>query len=101
MSENDIENAHKHIVYLINHGRFKIPIEYAIKLYKLNYFEKEFRYFCMISKYNHPIAKYFKGVMLFRGKGCIQSKDEAIKLMNDLSKKGINQASEFLYSISI
>ena len=43
----------------------------------------------------NQIANYFKGVMLYKGQGCIQNTDEGYKILNDLSKNGNDQATEF------
>ena len=94
--ENDSECTFVHMNNLINKGELMIPLEYAMNLYKLKHFKPAFYYFSRISQFNHPIAKYFLGVMTFRGEGIRKNKDEAYKILKNLSDNGINQASEFL-----
>ena len=95
-SGSEISKSLGHMKNLINNGEFSGPIEYAMDLYKNIHFEEAFDLFSMVAIYNHPIAKYFKGVMLFNGQGCNENRDEAIIILKDLAQKGVQRASEFL-----
>lgn len=94
--ENDTENNYEYMMILIQKGNIKIPLEHAISLYNSKFYGDAFIYFSALSKINHPIAKYFIGVMKFRGYGCEKNKDEAYKILNELSTKGIDRAREFI-----
>ena len=43
---------------LINSGNSKIPLEFAVHLYKTENYEQSFKYFTLLNKVNHPM-KYF------------------------------------------
>ncbi|KAK8889286.1 hypothetical protein M9Y10_034032 [Tritrichomonas musculus] len=94
--ENDTENALKYIFILINEGCFEVPLNYAVTLYKLKQFKQAFNIFSLISKFNHPIAKYFIGIMKYNGEGCTKSKKEAHEILLNLSDHGIEKATDFL-----
>lgn len=64
--------------------------------YNLKHFNQAFGYFSILSECNHPIAKYFIGIMKFYGIGCSKNHDESYKIMADLASKGINKAFEFI-----
>lgn len=42
---NDIENIHKYFCMLINAGEPKIPLKYAINVFKLKYYYQDLSYF--------------------------------------------------------
>ena len=81
---------------LINKGYCEIPLEFAIKLYKMKCFKQALNYFTLISNVNHPIAKYFIAVMLFYGQGCDKDLNKSYKILKYLSLSGIDRATEFL-----
>lgn len=96
IKKNDTENIYNILSVLIQKGRWKIPLEYAISLYKKKCYQQSFNYFSILSKINHPIAKYFIGVMKFKGEGCEVSRHESYKILKHLSNAGIDKATEFL-----
>ena len=81
---------------LIEKGKYTIPLEYSVKLYKSKQFHQSFNYFTLLSKMNNPIALYFIGRMKFYGEGCIKNEEESYKILKHLSDNGIDQATEFL-----
>ena len=81
---------------LIRDGNCSIPIEYAINLYKMKQFKQAYNYFTLISKFNYPIAKFFIGVMKYRGEGCEQDIDDAYLILKRLSDIGVESASKFI-----
>ena len=96
IKENDTENIYRCFCILIQNGLCRIPLEFAVQLYKMKYYKQAFNYFILISKTNNPIALYFIGVMKFMGQGCIENKEEAHKILKYLSNNGIDMASDFL-----
>lgn len=96
LKENDTENTIKYIFILINEGAFDAPLNFAVFLYKMKKFEQAFNIFSIISKFNHPIAKYFIGVMKYYGEGCTKNRKEAYEILLNLSNQGIDKASDFL-----
>lgn len=81
---------------LLKSGNWKVPLEYAISLYNSKNYKQAFFYFKLLSSLNHPVAFYFIGIMTFHGLGCKQNKDEAFKILDHLSKNGIECATEFI-----
>lgn len=96
IKKNDTENIYNTLNVLIQKGRWKIPLEYAISLYKKKFYRQSFNYFSILSKINHPIAKYFIGVMKFKGEGCEVNRYESYRILKHLSDAGIDKATEFL-----
>lgn len=81
---------------LIKNGNYRIILDYAIGLYNRKYYKQAFLYFTLISTINHPIAKYFIGVMKLKEEGCNQNREESYQIMKYLSDNGIDRASDFL-----
>ncbi|KAK8898250.1 hypothetical protein M9Y10_000528 [Tritrichomonas musculus] len=94
--ENDTENTYKYMCALIKEGKFAIPIEYAVDLYKSQQYEQSFHYFCLIRTSKHPVSEYFIGIMKFYGKGCERNREESYRILKHLSDHGIDRATEFL-----
>ena len=94
--ENDTENIYKYLCMLIKTGNCDAPIEYAVRLFNAKHYKQAFNYFTTISKINHPIAKYFIGLMKFYGYGCDENHDDSYRIMSDLSNNGIEKATEFI-----
>ena len=94
--ESDSENTHKYMNRLILRGKSKVPIEYAIGLYKSKHYKQAYGYFENISKTNNPIAMYYLAVMHYYGLGCGEDRHKTYEMMAELSKKGIDKATEFL-----
>lgn len=95
-NENILENENIYMHLLIKSGNYKIPMEHALNLYNSKQFTQAYNYFIEISKFNHPIAKYFIGIMKFKGQGCQKDKEEAFEIMKFLSKQGVGKATDFL-----
>ena len=81
---------------LIKTGNYSVPLEYAFNLYKTKKYDLAFEYFSIISKFNHPIANYFVGLMYYYGQGCTQNRQKSYEIMKTLSDNGIDKATEFL-----
>lgn len=96
IKKNDTENIYNTLNVLTQKGRWKIPLEYAISLYKKKFYQQSFNYFSILSKINHPIAIYFIGVMKFKGEGCEVNRNESYRILKHLSDAGIDKATEFL-----
>lgn len=94
--ENDSENTYKYFSMLIKQGRCTIPLEYAVRLYNEKNYKQAFNYFCLISKVNHPIAKFYIGIMKFSGIGCEKNQKESYMILKHLSDNGIDRATDFL-----
>lgn len=90
------KNIFKYFNILIKTGNCAIPLEYAVCLYKSKQYEQAFKYFTLISEINHPIAKYFVGIMKYYGRGCKRNLDDSYKILKSLSDNGIDRASEFI-----
>lgn len=65
--ENDTENFVKYCIMFIKSGNTKIPLEFAVNLYRLKKFSQAFNYFSLLKEINHPIARFYLGVMKFYG----------------------------------
>ena len=96
VKEKDIENILKYIHLLIKEGVFRVPLNYAIMLYKSKLFKQAFYIFSILYQYNHPIAMYFIGLMKYNGEGCMKDIKESHRIMEILSSKGIDRATQFL-----
>ena len=94
--ENDTEKTYLYMNKLICLGEFEIPMEYAINLYKQKKFKVSMNYFKLLSKFNHPIAHFFIGVMKYKGEGCEIDRTESYSIMKYLSDSGIDKATEFI-----
>ena len=94
--ENDEENTFKYMKMLTSSGSYGIPLEYSIILYKMKKYKQAFNYFSLLSKYNHPIAMYFIGIMKFNGFGCSKNKEEAYGILQNLASNGLECASDFI-----
>lgn len=81
---------------LIKEGKFAIPIDYAVDLYKSQQYKQSFFYFSLISRSNHPVAEYFIGIMKYYGKGCQRNQEESYRILKHLSDHGIDSAIEFI-----
>ena len=98
IQENDTERIYLCIQSLVKAGKFSVPLEYALNLYKAKKYDVAFKYFSIISEFNHPIAKYFIGLMLYYGQGCTQNQDRSYEIMKFLSENGIDKATVFIES---
>lgn len=94
--ENDAESTYKYMNMCISSGQSIVVLEYAISLYRSNNFKQALDYFVLLSKINHPIAKYYIGVMKFFGQGCDKNISESFQMMKYLSSNGIDKATEFI-----
>ena len=94
--ENDSENTYTYMKKSISEGDTDVALEYAIHLYRTKHFKESIKYFIELSEKNHPIAKYFIGVMKYFGQGCTEDRLESHNIMSYLSKEGITQATEFI-----
>ena len=94
--ENDAESTYKYMNMCISSGQSIVVLEYAISLYRSNHFKQALDYFVLLSKINHPIAKYYIGVMKFFGQGCDKNISESFQMMKYLSSNGIDKATEFI-----
>lgn len=70
-------------------------MEYAIILYKQGNFKVSMNYFKLLSKFNHPIANFFIGIMKFKGERCEVNQEESYSILKHLSENGINKTTEF------
>ncbi|KAK8837376.1 hypothetical protein M9Y10_036809 [Tritrichomonas musculus] len=95
-SGNDAESTYKYMIQQIQKGNSKVPLKYAIGLYRSKNYKQAYSFFEYISKTNNPVAEYYLAVMHYYGQGCIQDRDKAYEMMTDLSKKGIDKATDFL-----
>ena len=93
---NDTENIHRIFRALINKAKYAIPLNYAIELYNKKYYDQSFHFFSLLLKCNHPIAKYYIGIMKFKGQGCESNKKESYNILKYLSDHGIDRATTFL-----
>ncbi|KAK8883615.1 hypothetical protein M9Y10_042709 [Tritrichomonas musculus] len=94
--ENDTENTYNYMCMLIKEGKFAIPINYAVDLYKSQQYKQSFFYFSLISRSKHPVAEYFIGIMKYYGKGCQRNQEESYRILKHLSDHGIDSAIEFI-----
>lgn len=53
------------------------------------WFKQAYDYFSLMVKINHPIAKYFLGIMKYKGEGCDVNQQESFAILKDLSKNEI------------
>lgn len=97
IERNDTENINKYVNSLLETGNFSVPLKYAIALYKIKEYKNAFSYFSKLSEFNHPIANFYIGMMKFRGEGCEVNKKESYEIMKNLSKEGIDRATEFIH----
>ncbi|KAK8871844.1 hypothetical protein M9Y10_007587 [Tritrichomonas musculus] len=94
--ENDTEKTYLYMNKLVSLRKFEVPMEYAISLYKEKKFKVSMNYFELLSKYNHPIAKYFIGIMKYKGEGCEVDREESYSILKHLSDNRIDKATEFI-----
>lgn len=94
--ENDTENTYLFMCKLASLGEFAVPIEYAISLYRKRVFKVSMNYFDLLSKYNHPITKFFIGIMKHKGEGCEIDRMESYSILKHLSDHGIDRATKFI-----
>lgn len=93
---NDPENTYLYMSKLIHLGEFKVPMEYSVKLYKQGEFKVSMNYFRLLSKFNHPIANFFIGIMKYKGEGCDTDRTESYSILKRLSDNGIDKATKFI-----
>lgn len=94
--EKDAENTFKYMSKCIFKGQSNIVLKYAVSLYNSKHYKESYIYFQMMCNINHPIAKYYIGVQKYFGQGCKKNIDESKQIMEILSEKGIEKASEFI-----
>lgn len=80
----------------INEKQSDVVLEYAINLYKHQNYHASKKYFKLLIKINHPIAKYYYGIMKYYGQGCLMNLKESEKILRSLSESGIDLATEFI-----
>ena len=93
---DSVNNSYLCMCKCIFSGEFEHPLKYGISLYRQKRYAESMYYMNALSKFGHPIAKYFIGVMKYKGKGCDKNEDESYSIMKELSSGGIDQATKFL-----
>lgn len=94
--ENDPENTFKYMKMCIRTGQDIVPLEYAKFLYDKKNFKLAFDYFNLVASVNNPIARFFIGLMKFKGEGCEENRDEAYSIMKKLADQKIERAAQFI-----
>ena len=94
--ENDTENTYIYMKKCIEEKKTEVVLEDAVNLYKQNKFKQSKKYLDLLIDVNHPIAKYYLGIMKYFGHGCQENRNESEQIMRYLSESGIDRATEFL-----